>query len=94
MGCVLDLLARWCLFHEERPRPLVPQLRIRAVVFVQAILLIGLGAFRDGGINSDPWRAGPGLFLFALALQFAIWDRLHIRRNWGTPMSQKDEPEL
>jgi protein-S-isoprenylcysteine O-methyltransferase Ste14 len=32
--------------------------------------------------------------LFALGLGFAIWARLHIGRNWGTPMSQKDDPEL
>ncbi|HTT86006.1 MAG TPA: isoprenylcysteine carboxylmethyltransferase family protein [Acidimicrobiales bacterium] len=25
---------------------------------------------------------------------FAIWARLHIGRIWGTPMSQKKEPEL
>jgi protein-S-isoprenylcysteine O-methyltransferase Ste14 len=70
------------------------ELRIRAAVIVLAILLIRLGAFRDGQINSNAWRAGVGLFLFALGLGFAIWARLHIGRNWGTPMSQKEEPEL
>jgi len=70
------------------------ELRIRAVVVVLAILLLRLGAFRDGGLNSDPWRAGLGLLLFALGLGFAIWARQHIGRNWGTPMSKKVEPEL
>ncbi len=69
-------------------------LRIRAAVAVLAILLLRLGAFRNSGINSDPWRVGLGLFLFAFGLGFAIWARLHIGRNWGAPMSQKDEPEL
>ena len=32
--------------------------------------------------------------LTALGLGFAIWARVHIGRNWGTPMSQKDDPEL
>ncbi len=27
-------------------------------------------------------------------LGFAVWARVHIGRNWGTPMTQKDEPEL
>jgi protein-S-isoprenylcysteine O-methyltransferase Ste14 len=27
-------------------------------------------------------------------LGFAIWARVHIGRNWGTPMTQKNEPEL
>jgi protein-S-isoprenylcysteine O-methyltransferase Ste14 len=70
------------------------ELRIRAVIAVLAILLIRLGAFRDHGLNSDPWRAGVGLVLFAAGLAFAIWARVHIGRNWGSPMSQKDEPEL
>jgi protein-S-isoprenylcysteine O-methyltransferase Ste14 len=70
------------------------ELRIRAVIAVLAILLIRLGAFRDHGLNSDPWRAGVGLVLFAVGLAFAIWARVHIGRNWGSPMSQKNEPEL
>ena len=70
------------------------ELRIRAVILVPAILLVRLGAFRDHDLNSDPWRAGLRLILFAVGLGFAIWARVHIGRNWGTPMSQKNEPEL
>jgi len=70
------------------------ELRIRAVILVLAILLIRLGAFRNHGLNSYPWRAGLGLVLFVVGLGFAIWARVHLGRNWGTPMSQKDEPEL
>ena len=68
--------------------------RIRAVIFVLVIVLIRLGVFRGHGLNSDPWRAGFGLVLFAAGLAFAIWARIHIGRNWGTPMSRKKEPEL
>ena len=70
------------------------ELRIRAVIVVLAILLLRLGAFRHEGLNSDPLRAALGLLLFTLGLGFAIWARIHIGRNWGTPMSKKDEPEL
>jgi protein-S-isoprenylcysteine O-methyltransferase Ste14 len=70
------------------------ELSARAVLVVLAILLTRLGAFRDHDLNSDPWRAGAGVVLFAAGLGFAIWARLHIGRNWGTPMSQKSEPEL
>jgi protein-S-isoprenylcysteine O-methyltransferase Ste14 len=45
-------------------------------------------------VHSDPRRALLGLILLTLGLGFAIWARLHIGRNWGTPMTQKDEPEL
>jgi protein-S-isoprenylcysteine O-methyltransferase Ste14 len=70
------------------------ELRIRAVILVGAIVLIRFGVFRGYGLNTNPWRAGLGLVLFVLGLGFAIWARVHIGRNWGTPMSQKDEPEL
>ncbi len=70
------------------------QLRIRVVVAVLAIILIRSGVFRNHGVNSDPWRAGLGLVLFAAGLAFAVWARVHIGRNWGTPMSQRDDPEL
>jgi protein-S-isoprenylcysteine O-methyltransferase Ste14 len=75
-------------------RPWSCELPIRAIIAVVVILLIRLGAFRGHSLNTDPWRAGIGLVLFALGLGFAISARLHIGRNWGTPMTQKDEPEL
>jgi protein-S-isoprenylcysteine O-methyltransferase Ste14 len=70
------------------------ELRIRAVIFIAAILLFRVGTFRHNVDNTDSWRAGFGLALFASGLLFAIWARVHIGRNWGTPMSRKDEPEL
>jgi protein-S-isoprenylcysteine O-methyltransferase Ste14 len=70
------------------------ELRIRAVIIVVAIVLVRLGAFRGHGHDTDPWRTGVGLVLFALGLGFAVWARIHIGRNWGSPMSEKNEPEL
>jgi len=70
------------------------ELRIRAVIVVLVILLIRLGGFRHDGLSSDPLRAAFGLVLFAVGLGFAVWARVHIGRNWGTPMSKKDQPEL
>jgi protein-S-isoprenylcysteine O-methyltransferase Ste14 len=82
-------------FSMKRGRvPWSRELRVRAVIIVLAILLIRTGAFHSGSLHSDPLRASIGLVLFALGLGFAIWARLHIGRNWGAPMSQKNEPEL
>jgi protein-S-isoprenylcysteine O-methyltransferase Ste14 len=82
-------------FSMKRGRPAWSrELRIRVVIVVLAILLLRLGAFRGHGLNSATWRAGLGLVFFAVGLGFAIWARAHIGRNWGTPMSQKDDPEL
>ena len=82
-------------FSMKRGRvPWSRELGIRAVIVVVAILLIRLGAFRNYGLRTGPWEAGLGLALLALGLGFAIWARVHIGRNWGGPMTQKDEPEL
>jgi protein-S-isoprenylcysteine O-methyltransferase Ste14 len=82
-------------FSMKRGRvPWSRELGIRAVIAVLVILLVRFGVFRGHGLNTAPWRAGLGLALFALGLGFAIWARVHIGRNWGTPMTQKNEPEL
>jgi protein-S-isoprenylcysteine O-methyltransferase Ste14 len=70
------------------------ELRIRALIIVIVIALTRLGVFRNHGLQTDPWRAGLGLVLFAAGLGFAIWARVHIGRNWGGPMTQKIDPEL
>jgi protein-S-isoprenylcysteine O-methyltransferase Ste14 len=71
------------------------ELRIRVVLTAVVIVAVRLGAFRGhAAVDTDPWRAGAGLALFLPGLAFAIWARIHIGRNWGTPMTRKEEPEL
>ena len=70
------------------------QLRVRALIFVVVLLLVRAGAFRHHTSHSDPLLAGIGIVLFVAGLGFAVWARLHIGRNWGMPMSQKEAPEL
>ena len=70
------------------------ELRIRVVIVALVFLLVRLGAFRGHRANADPWLAAVGLVFFGLGLAFAVWARVHLGRNWGTPMTQKVEPEL
>jgi protein-S-isoprenylcysteine O-methyltransferase Ste14 len=70
------------------------ELRIRALIVVVVIVLLRAGVLRGHGINGDPWRTAVGIVLFVLGLGFAVWARVHIGRNWGTPMTQKLDPEL
>jgi protein-S-isoprenylcysteine O-methyltransferase Ste14 len=35
-----------------------------------------------------------GIAIIAGGLGFAVWARVHIGRNWGMPMTVKEEPEL
>jgi protein-S-isoprenylcysteine O-methyltransferase Ste14 len=65
-----------------------------------AILLVVLALFRSRTLKShsttidDPWLEVIGLAVFLLGLALAIWARVYLGRNWGTPMSQKVNPEL
>jgi protein-S-isoprenylcysteine O-methyltransferase Ste14 len=82
-------------FSMKRERlPWSRELRIRTVMVIIVIVLVHVGVFHQYHLNSQPWRGGVGLVLFFAGLSFAIWARFNIGRNWGTPMSQKDDPEL
>jgi protein-S-isoprenylcysteine O-methyltransferase Ste14 len=70
------------------------ELGIRVVIVALVILLVRLGVFQHHASNTDLWLAGVGLVLVAAGLGFAVWARMHIGRNWGGPMTQKDEPGL
>ena len=74
--------------------PLSRELRIRLALFVLVVILLRIGAFQSSVRKVDPWLSAIGLTLFAAGLGFAVWARIHIGRNWGTPMSQKADPEL
>jgi protein-S-isoprenylcysteine O-methyltransferase Ste14 len=82
-------------FTMKRGRPAWGnEIRIRIPMIIVVIILVRVHAFRIDVHHVDALRAGVGLAMWVLGLGFAIWARLHIGRNWGTPMSQKAEPEL
>lgn len=100
----LVFLAGWVLFWigwlaaGVRSKPGQMQWRrgagIRLVILVVIIVLSRVGAFRGHAATHSPYALGIGLALFLAGLAFAVWARVHIGRNWGTPMSQKSDPEL
>jgi protein-S-isoprenylcysteine O-methyltransferase Ste14 len=83
-------------FSMKRGRhPWRHEFRIRIVLVALIVLLTRFGVFRGHhGSHAEPWRIAVGLVLFAAGLAFAVWARVHLGRNWGTPMTQKKEPEL
>lgn len=70
------------------------EIAIRVVLFGLVIILIRVGAFRHHSLTTQPWRHSVGLALFGPGLACAILARLHIGRNWGTPMTRKVDPDL
>ena len=67
---------------------------VRVAVIVLVFLLVRARAFKGTAATHDPWLLGVGLALFLLGLGLAVWARVYLGRNWGMPMSQKDDPEL
>src|SRR5581483_3046867 len=66
--------------------------RISGVILI--LLIFQAGGFRRYEfIPSEAMRIA-GLILMMLGFAFAIWARIHLGRNWGMPMSRKQEPEL
>ena len=69
-------------------------LPVRVVVVLVVVLLVRLRAFRGETVTDDPWLQGIGIALFAAGLAVAVWARRSLGVNWGTPMSEKADPEL
>jgi protein-S-isoprenylcysteine O-methyltransferase Ste14 len=67
---------------------------IRLGVIVLLALLVRAKVFGIVGITSDGWVQAIGAALFVCGLSLAIWARRYLGRNWGTPRSQKIDPEL
>jgi len=64
-----------------------------------ALLIVIVFLARDLGFHAHPRSVSPagagiGLALFAAGLALAIWARLYIGRNWGMPMTRREEPDL
>jgi len=68
---------------------------LRLATFVIVYLLIRFGVLRGHrAIVSSPVLQGVGMVLFLIGLGLAVWARVHLGRNWGTPMSEKMDAEL
>lgn len=66
------------------------------------VLVIIIAVFESG--NASKFVTAPlatsvggfivGAFLVVIGLAFAVWARVHLGKNWGMPMSLKENPEL
>ena len=80
-------------------RSLVGPSIARLLVFVAVAILLrvsfGMHLWRQSGpIVHGPVAAIGGAVICALGLGVAIWARFYLGRNWGMPMSVRENPEL
>jgi protein-S-isoprenylcysteine O-methyltransferase Ste14 len=66
----------------------------RVALVLIVLLLFRARVFKGQPLTDNRWLEGVGLAIFVSGLALAVWARLYLGRNWGTPMSVKDEPEL
>jgi protein-S-isoprenylcysteine O-methyltransferase Ste14 len=64
-----------------------------------ALLIVIVLLFRFAGVGGHKatdnwWLVGIGVAVWAAGLALAVWARLYIGRNWGMPMTHKDNPDL
>lgn len=67
---------------------------IRVAILVVVVVIARSHAVKGATVTSDPWLQGIGLALFLSGLAVALWARRYLGRNWGSPMSEKVDPEL
>jgi protein-S-isoprenylcysteine O-methyltransferase Ste14 len=59
------------------------------------VALVLFRTFRTGTLEVHAVALGvAGSVLLLAGLGLAVWARFHLGRNWGMPMTRKDEPEL
>jgi protein-S-isoprenylcysteine O-methyltransferase Ste14 len=72
---------------------------LRIVIWLAFILLLQNTSVREFVISErlttlDPTLQWLGVVICACGLAFAIWARVYLGRNWGMPMSLKQDAEL
>jgi protein-S-isoprenylcysteine O-methyltransferase Ste14 len=68
--------------------------RIVLVLAVGYLLRSDLTGRPGPHLVAGPVLAGLGLALWAAGLGLAVWARVYIGRNWGMPMTRREQPDL
>jgi protein-S-isoprenylcysteine O-methyltransferase Ste14 len=68
-------------------------LRLATVVVVYLVIRFSVLKGHHAVVTS-PALQGIGLVLFLMGSGLAVWARVHLGRNWGTPMSEEVDAEL
>jgi protein-S-isoprenylcysteine O-methyltransferase Ste14 len=72
-----------------------PRLAVLPRLIVIVLVAVFVSVFRGHRLSvHSPVLHVVGLILVLSGLSLAVWARLYLGRNWGMPMTRKDEPEL
>ena len=102
----LALFAYWMIAAIGAKRNVRTGLRLKGnglrlgVIILMVLSLRMIPALRQSLHNAQAHLSGSsflgatGVVLCALGVGLALWARVHLGRNWGMPMSTKENPEL
>jgi protein-S-isoprenylcysteine O-methyltransferase Ste14 len=104
LACWLTLVAYWLIAalgakRNVRGTPWWRGAGVRVALLVLLALILCLPGFRQFPASRrvvpvGPVVAGAGVAVCAAGIALSIWARRHLGRNWGMPMSLKEEHEL
>jgi protein-S-isoprenylcysteine O-methyltransferase Ste14 len=83
------LIAALSAKHGSRAGPLRPPF----LLVVVAVVLLRVFKVHTLAVQALGVQV-VGIILLVAGLGFAVWARIYLGRNWGMPMTRKDEPEL
>ncbi len=69
------------------------RVRMPGLLFVVTVVLVRIFGPHNLAVSSPVLRV-VGFVLFLSGLGLAVWARIYLGRNWGMPMTRKEEPEL
>jgi protein-S-isoprenylcysteine O-methyltransferase Ste14 len=73
---------------------------LRMVILALVVIAVSSSTLRHGLRMAQAYQAHHalmaviGIILVVLGISLAVWARIELGRNWGTPMSQRVDPEL
>lgn len=103
IACWIIFWLYWLISAVGSKKSTTPQLKgfvgIRLGIFVLAVILFHFlnvqnYSFENRTVTSNEVILGLGFIAFVLGLVLAVWARVYLGRNWGMPMTQKQDPEL
>jgi protein-S-isoprenylcysteine O-methyltransferase Ste14 len=67
---------------------------VRLALGIGIVILVRFAGFGAHKATGNWLLVGLGVAIWAAGLALAVWARLYIGRNWGMPMTQRENPDL
>jgi protein-S-isoprenylcysteine O-methyltransferase Ste14 len=102
IGCWVVLLFYWVAkapkskrnSHKDLRRIIMREAFIRIIILLMVLLVLSTHKISTNDITHNVFREILGVAICISGIASAIWARHYLGKNWGMPMTHKQEPEL